>query len=72
MDGRVDDERCSVYWVVSYDDVTCVVYKYEVRGTYVPEAHTERIHPEQLRVLRVPCCYMACNTFSETESAEDT
>jgi hypothetical protein len=36
------------------------------------KTHPERIHPEQLRVLRIPDCDIPSNTLAEPETTKDT
>ncbi len=69
---RVDDECGQIEGPVALDHVALVVDEQEVLDADLPEAHAERIDPEVVGVLGVPCRDVAGRALGEAEPPEET
>ena len=70
MHPGMDHKRRTVDCARPFDHIALVINQNESGRLNFAESHSERIHPETLRVFRVSHRYVTCDAFGEAESTE--
>ena len=63
-------ESRSIHRVSSFDDLSLMIHKNQIRRANLPEVHPERVDPKMIELFWVASRDMASDTLGESETRE--